>query len=81
MSKSEQTITGGQSGADQFEKEVETILENKYGLREETAQLLIRKYSLRGFLCSLRDRFPLTPEQTADTMVEGLVSFYKKQSE
>ena len=28
---------------------------------------------------SLRDRFPLTPEQTAETMIEGLISFYAKQ--
>lgn len=64
---------------EQYISEVETILVDGYDLRPDTAKLLIQKYSLKGFVQSLGDKFPLTPEQTADTMIKGLISFYDKQ--
>ena len=64
----------------QFKSEVETIIQEKYGLSAETTDLLIKKYALEGFLRSLRDKYPLTPEQTADTLIDGLITFYSKKS-
>ena len=64
----------------QFTSEVEMKLQEKYGLSAETAQLLIRKYALEGFLRNLKDKYPLTVEQTADTIVDGLIAFYSKKN-
>ncbi len=67
--------------AQEFITKVKHILQEDYGLRPDTAELLIRKYSLNGFLTSCGDKYPLSPEETADTMIRGLVSFYSKQEQ
>ncbi len=64
----------------QFTSEVKTVLQAKYGLSDETADLLIKKYALEGFLGNLKDKYPLTPDQTADTIVDGLIAFYSKKN-
>ena len=56
------------------------LIQKKYGLSAETAQLLIKKYALEGFLRNLKDKYPLTVDQTADTIVDGLIAFYNKKS-
>lgn len=65
----------------QFTSEVKTVLQEKYGLSDETADLLLKKYALEGFLRNLRDKYPLTPDQTADTLIDGLISFYSKKTD
>lgn len=65
----------------QFISEVKTVLQEKYGLSDETADLLLKKYALEGFLRNLRDKYPLTPDQTADTLIDGLISFYSKKTD
>lgn len=65
----------------QFISEVKTVLQEKYGLSDETADLLLKKYALEGFLRNLRDNYPLTPDQTADTLIDGLISFYSKKTD
>ena len=65
----------------QFISEVKTVLQEKYGLSYETADLLLKKYALEGFLRNLRDNYPLTPDQTADTLIDGLISFYSKKTD
>ena len=65
----------------QFISEVKTVLQEKYGLSDETADLLLKKYALEGFLRNLGDNYPLTPDQTADTLIDGLISFYSKKTD
>ena len=65
----------------QFISEVKTVLQEKYGLSDETADLLLKKYALEGFLRNLKDKYPLTPDQTADTLIDGLISFYSKKTD
>lgn len=65
----------------QFISEVKTVLQEKYGLSDETADLLLKKYALEGFLRNLKDKYPLTADQTADAIVDGLISFYSKKTD
>ena len=65
--------------AQKFIDEVAAVIQDQYGLSSETTDLLISKYSLKGFLSTCGDKYPMTPEETADTMIKGLITYYNKK--
>ena len=65
----------------QFISEVKTVLQEKYGLSDETADLLLKKYARESLLRNLKDKYPLTADQTADTLIDGLISFNSKKTD